>query len=34
MVYLNAAFWLVELLLGYMLYPTSSEKRRAWKPKQ
>ena len=24
---INAAFWLVELLLGYMLYPTSSEKR-------
>ena len=23
----QAAFWLVELLLGYMLYPTSSEKR-------
>ena len=25
---INAAFWLVELLLGYMLQPTSSEKRR------
>ena len=25
---------LVELLLGYMLRPTSSEKRRLWKPKQ
>ena len=23
----NAAFWLVELLPGYMLQPTSSEKR-------
>ena len=31
---INAAFWLVELLLGYMLYPTSSEKRWLWKPKQ
>ena len=27
-VIINAAFWLVELLLGYMLQPTSSEKRR------
>ena len=33
-VYYHAALWLVELLLGYMLYPTSSEKRRLWKPKQ
>ena len=24
---INAVFWLVELLLGYMLLPTSSEKR-------
>ena len=31
---INAAFWLVELLLGYMLRHTSSEKRRLWKPKQ
>ena len=31
---INAAFWLVELLLGYMLQPTSSEKRRLWKPTQ
>ena len=26
-VYYHAAFWLVELLLGYMLWPTDSEKR-------
>ena len=32
--YINAAFWLVELLLSYMLQPTCSEKRRLWKPKQ
>ena len=31
---INAAFWLVELPLGNMLKPTSSEKRRLWKPKQ
>ena len=31
---INAVLWLVELLLGYMLEPTSSEKCRLWKPKQ
>ena len=34
---INATFWLVELLLGYICYVTifaSSEKRRPWKPKQ
>ena len=30
----QAAFWLVELLQGYVLWPTSSKKRRLWKPKQ
>ena len=29
---INAEFWLVELLLGYM--PTNSEKLQLWKPKQ
>ena len=31
---INSAFWLVELLLGYMLLPTRSKKGRLWKPKQ
>ena len=31
---INAVLWLVELLLGHMLEPTSSEKCRLWKPKQ
>ena len=33
-VYYQSAFWLVELWLGCMLKPTSSEKRLLWKPKQ
>ena len=31
---INAVFWLVELLLGYMLYPTRSEKRELFDGKK